>query len=86
MKKNHSHPGSGHQPLRQSVEIAMQSYFTSLDGETPTMVYTMVIQEVESALLKSMMEYTGHNQSQCAEYLGLSRGTLRKKLKVHGLI
>jgi Fis family transcriptional regulator len=32
------------------------------------------------------MDYVGNNQSQAAEVLGLSRGTLRKKLKYHGIL
>jgi len=72
--------------LKLSVEAAMQDYFKSLDGEKPAMVYSMVINEVESALLKAIMDYTDKNQSHTAEYLGLNRGTLRKKLKEHNLI
>jgi Fis family transcriptional regulator len=45
----------------------------------------MVMDEVERPLLECTMEYCGGNQTKAAKYLGLNRGTLRKKLKHHGL-
>ena len=35
--------------------------------------------------LQAVLEQTAHNQSNAAQMLGMSRGTLRKKLKDHGL-
>ena len=74
------------QPLKSAVEVALDHYLSSLDGEKPAMVYDMVIKEVEEALLSKIMAYTEQNQSHAAEYLGLNRGTLRKKLKEHKLL
>jgi len=36
--------------------------------------------------LKAVLEYTKGNQSKAAILLGLSRGTLRKKMKKFGLL
>jgi Fis family transcriptional regulator len=41
----------------------------------------MVVSETEYALFKTVLEYAHGNQSKAAEYLGISRGTFRKKLK-----
>jgi Fis family transcriptional regulator len=46
----------------------------------------MVLAEVEVPLLEAVMEYTKGNQSRAAILLGLSRGTLRKKLKIYGML
>ncbi len=73
-------------PLKHSVERAMDNYFTNLDGQEVTNVYQMVLNEVESPLLKSVMHYTRNNQTKASEVLGLNRGTLRKKLKQYGLL
>lgn len=75
------------QPLHDSVRQALESYFTQLKGEeVPTNLYEMVLAEVEVPLLEAVMEYTKGNQSRAAILLGLSRGTLRKKLKIYGML
>lgn len=73
-------------PLREAVEIAMRRYFTHLDGESVSDLYTMVLAEVEAPLLASVMEHVADNQTRAAAMLGLNRGTLRKKLKQYDLI
>jgi len=45
----------------------------------------MVVTEVESALLESVMDYAGGNQTRAARMLGIDRGTLRTKLRRHSL-
>jgi Fis family transcriptional regulator len=72
--------------LREQVEGLLSEYFALLEGELPCDLYDLVMCEVEAPLLRSVMHYVGHNQSQAADVLGLSRGTLRKKLKHHGLL
>lgn len=72
--------------LRQSVEQTLETYFTHLDGHDASDIYNMVLAEVEPPLLEVVMRYTHHNQSKAAEMLGLNRGTLRKKLKLYGLL
>ncbi len=74
------------QALRKSVEGALEHYFAQLDGQHTTELYQLVMQEVEVPLFKSVLDYTGNNQSRAAEILGLNRGTLRKKLKQYDLL
>ncbi|WP_211826449.1 DNA-binding transcriptional regulator Fis [Kistimonas asteriae] len=74
------------QTLRDSVEKAMNNYFAHLDGQDVTDVYNMVLSEVEAPLLETVMTYVKSNQTRAANLLGLNRGTLRKKLKQHGLL
>ncbi|WP_210247472.1 DNA-binding transcriptional regulator Fis [Pleionea sediminis] len=71
--------------LRESVNTAIKNYFDSLDGQTPSELYDMVLAEIEAPLLERVMEYTRGNQTKAAIILGLNRGTLRKKLKIYGL-
>lgn len=74
------------QPLHDSVRQALESYFAQLKGQPPTNLYELVLAEVEVPLLEAVMEYTKGNQSRAAILLGLSRGTLRKKLKIYGML
>ncbi|WP_460035755.1 DNA-binding transcriptional regulator Fis [Methylothermus subterraneus] len=71
--------------LKEQVRIALERYFAELDGEQVTDLYAMVIAEVEKPLFKTVLDYTGGNQSKAAQVLGLSRSTLRKKLKQYGI-
>lgn len=74
------------QPLHDSVRQALESYFIQLKGQVPNNLYELVLAEVEVPLMEAVMEYTKENQSRAAIVLGLSRGTLRKKLKTYGML
>ncbi len=62
-----------------------KQFLKQLEDSGVTDVYQLVISEVERPLLHAVMEHTHRNQSQAAKILGLSRGTLRKKLEQHKL-
>lgn len=72
-------------PLKDCVFSAMKNYYTHIEGGEPSEVYEMLLSQIEPALLETTMEFTRGNQSKAAIMLGLSRGTLRKKLKKYGL-
>ncbi len=72
--------------LRSSVKQALQQYFSQLDGQPPADLYTLVLAEVEKPLIEMVLQQTSANQSKAAIILGLSRGTLRKKMAEYGLL
>lgn len=72
-------------PLRQSVKKALEEYFLNLGDQLPMNLYDLVLEQIEAPLLEVVMKLTKHNQSKAAKFLGLSRGTLRKKLKQYQL-
>lgn len=85
-KPHHTPANNDQQSLRECAEKNLTDYFQGL-GDTPvTGVYEMVLAEIEAPLLEVVMNHTGGNQSVAAEVLGISRGTLRKKLKQYRLI
>lgn len=73
------------QPLRDLVKQALQKYFSHLEGSTPANLYEMVLEEVERPLLEAVLQFTRGNQCKAAVILGISRGTLRKKLKQYAV-
>ena len=77
--------GHEHGSLSECVEVAIKDYFKQLDGHHTTNLYDMLLAEVEAPMLKATLEHTRGNQCRAAEMLGISRGTLRKKLKTYGL-
>lgn len=72
--------------LSELVEMSLQGYFTDLQGERPTGLYEMVLQQMEMPLLKTVLQYVDNNQSHAAQILGINRNTLRKKLLKYELI
>ncbi len=73
------------EPLSGTVRTALQLYFNNLGGQNPASIYQMVIAEVERPMFETVMQYVNGNQSRAAQVLGISRSTLRKKLKVYDL-
>lgn len=72
--------------IEECVRVNLQNYFHDLGGEVPSNVYEMVIRLVEKPLLEEVMLQADQNQSKAAEWLGLNRNTLRKKLLEHGVL
>jgi Fis family transcriptional regulator len=74
---------NGHNAIAEAVEKSLNEYFFHLDGEAPDDIYRMVIDNVEKALLASVMKRADGNQTQAADMLGINRTTLRNKLKAY---
>ena len=69
------------EPLRECVRSALRYYLQNMDGHDVTGLYRMVLDEVERPLIETVLESANNNQSVAARMLGISRSTLRKKLK-----
>jgi Fis family transcriptional regulator len=67
--------------LDESVAQCVQRYLSDLKGNEPVDLYQFVMEEIETPLFKAVMEDCKYNQSRAAIKLGISRGTLRTKLK-----
>lgn len=67
--------------LAHSITHAVQRYFGELNGTDPVDLYKFVLEEVEAPLFRAVMEHCKYNQSRAAYVLGISRGTLRTKLR-----
>ena len=72
-------------PLGLHVRRCMENYFSELNGQAPSELYELVLGEIEQPLLEVVMTQTRGNISKAADYLGLNRATLRKKLEKYGL-
>ncbi len=72
-------------PLQEQVESELEQYFKILHGQEPSQLYDLVIGQVEEALFRVVLERCDGNQSRAAVYLGINRGTLRKKLAHYNL-
>lgn len=71
--------------LQDCVRENVETFFNDLEGTDPANVHDMLMRAVEKPLLEVVMARAQHNQSRAAQWLGLNRNTLRKKLLEHGL-
>lgn len=74
------------QSIDACVRDNLETYFRDLRGTEPHGLYDMLLKAVEKPLLDVVMQHANRNQSRAAEWLGLNRNTLRKKLLEHGLL
>jgi Fis family transcriptional regulator, factor for inversion stimulation protein len=72
--------------IEECVRSSLEGYFRDLGGTEPDGMYDMMVRVVEKPLLEVVMQHADHNQSRAAEWLGLNRNTLRKKLVEHKLL
>jgi Fis family transcriptional regulator len=73
-------------PLHECVVSALDAYFVAHAGEAIVGLYDQLTAAVEKPLLEVVMREVHGNQTHAAAVLGVNRGTLRKKLKQHGLL
>ncbi len=72
--------------IEDCVRQSLEAYFKDLKGTEPHGMYDMMVGTVEKPMLEVVMREANHNQSKAAEWLGLNRNTLRKKLLEHDLL
>ena len=72
--------------IEEVVRQSLEAYIKDLRGNEPEQLHDMMIRIVERPLLDVVMKHAEGNQSRAAEWLGLNRNTLRKKLTEHKLL
>ena len=72
--------------IEECIRTSLETYFKDLHGIEPDRMYDMMVRVVEKPLLEIVMQHADQNQSRAAQWLGLNRNTLRKKLVEHKLL
>lgn len=72
--------------IEECIRTSLEAYFKDLHGIEPDRIYDMMVGVVEKPLLEVVMQHADQNQSRAAQWLGLNRNTLRKKLLEHKLL
>ena len=72
--------------IDECIRASLEAYFRDLRGAEPHGVHQMVLDAVERPLLEVVLQQAGGNQSRAAEWLGINRNTLRRKLAEHKLL
>lgn len=69
------------QGLQDLVYSLVTGFLAENKSKSISDLYDMILSEVEPPLLQAVMEKRRGNQLQAAKMLGISRGTIRKKLQ-----
>ncbi|WP_395703322.1 Fis family transcriptional regulator [Aquabacterium sp.] len=72
--------------IEECIRDSLEQYFKDLRGTEPHSVHDMIVGVVEKPMLEVVMKHAEGNQSKAAEWLGINRNTLRRKLLDHKLI
>ena len=72
--------------IADSVRASVEQYFRDLRGAAPTDLHALFMAAAEKPLLEVVMRQAEGNQSLAAEWLGINRNTLRRKLLEHKLL
>ncbi len=68
------------------IRASVEQYFKDLRGAEPGALHDLFIGAAEKPLLDVVLRQADGNQSKAAEWLGINRNTLRRKLLDHKLI
>lgn len=71
--------------LSEQVTVTLEAYFNTLEEQSATDVYEMVLQQVEKPLIEFVLQQTENNQTHAANILGINRNTLKKKMQKYDL-
>lgn len=71
--------------LRDVVARAVAQYLHDMGNTPPTDLHERIIAEVEGPLIRTVLDHTGGNQSRAAAILGMTRSTLRNRIRRYGL-
>jgi Fis family transcriptional regulator len=72
--------------IEECVRESLEAYFKDLRGTDPHGLHDMVMNAVEKPMLEVVMKHADGNQSKAAEWLGVNRNTLHRKLVDHKLL
>ncbi len=71
--------------LRECVAAKVERYLQDLGAEVPQGLHARVMEEVERALLAKILEHCEGQKGLAAQWLGINRNTLSKKIQNYGL-
>lgn len=72
-------------PLRNHVRDAIRDYLSDMGTTEPELMHRRLLDEVEPPLIEETLSFTAGNQSRAARILGITRNTLREKMRRYGI-
>ncbi|MDE2082140.1 MAG: Fis family transcriptional regulator [Burkholderiales bacterium] len=72
--------------IDECIRASVEQYLKDLRGAAPAELHALFLGAAERPLLDVVLRHAQGNQSKAAEWLGINRNTLRRKLLEHRLI
>ena len=72
-------------PLREHVQATIRQYLEDMGKTEPEHVYRKLLSEIEPPLIEEVLKFTSGNQSRAARILGMTRNTLRSKIRRYSI-
>jgi Fis family transcriptional regulator, factor for inversion stimulation protein len=72
--------------IDECIRASVEQYLKDLRGAEPDALHELFLGAAERPLLEVVMRHAEGNQSKAAEWLGINRNTLRRKLLDHKLL
>jgi len=72
--------------IDECIRASVEQYLRDLRGTEPAALHELFLGAAEKPLLDVVLRHAEGNQSKAAEWLGINRNTLRRKLLDHKLI
>ena len=71
--------------LIRQTRLSVREYLSLMDDHEASDLYQVVISEIEKGLILEVLKHCENNQSKASKILGLTRTTLRNKIRKHKL-
>ncbi|MFK8011087.1 MAG: helix-turn-helix domain-containing protein [Marinicellaceae bacterium] len=71
--------------LKDYTRQTVNQYLNDMKGFKAKNLYSFVINEIEKGIILEVLEFTKGNQSEASSILGITRTTLRNKIRKHKL-
>lgn len=71
--------------LKNYTRQTVRQYLDDLKGHQAKNLHEFVIDEIEKGIILEVLDFTNGNQTQASSILGMTRTTLRNKIRKHKL-
>ncbi len=71
--------------LQEYTRHTVKEYLQNMKGHQAKNLYNFVIDEIEKGIILEVLSYTNGNRTKTSEILGVTRTTLRNKIRKHKL-
>ena len=72
-------------PLRKTVRQSIRAYLRDLGDTEAQDLMRRLLDEVEPPLIEEVLKHAKGNQTRAAKMLGITRNTLRERMRRHGI-